>query len=114
MMAKSKLACDFPAGGRQGDVAVGRHTYEPVLLQAAQGHGDRRGRYFQPMRQGGGNHRLALALGFENGLEIVLFRNSNHVGIIRRRLSTVNRIAEADTKIAEARSQIAEVKAMIR
>ena len=68
----------FPGSG-QANASVGIDTHQAVLFQAAHRHGYGRRRNFQPVRQRRRNDGLALALGLENRLKVVLFGNGDHV-----------------------------------
>src|ERR1700685_15682 len=90
VMAKGELACDLASGRSQPDVAGRLHSHQAVFLQPAQSHSDRRRRDREPVSQRSRDNRLAFTLGLEDGLEVVLLGNGNHLGRLYD-LSTVNR-----------------------
>ena len=79
VMALGKLAGDFSAGRGQANVAVGVDAHEAVFFQAAQGHGDGRRRDLKPVGEGRRNDVFAFAFGFQDGLEVILFGDGDHV-----------------------------------
>ncbi len=91
VMALGEFAGDLATGGSEADAAIGVDAHETIFLEAAQGHGDCGRRDFEPVGERGGDDGFAFAFGLENGLEVILFGDGDHVmGIIRRELSGVN------------------------
>ena len=80
VVAQGKLVRDLPACSSQSYLTAGQDAHQTVSLQAAQCHGHRRRRNGEPVRQGRRNDGLALAFGFENGLEVVFLGDGNHLG----------------------------------
>src|SRR5206468_8710698 len=70
-------------------VALDRH--ESILRQAFQGKGYGRPGHREPMSKGRRDYRLTLSFGFCDGLEIVLFGNSDHVRIFMFQPGRVHR-----------------------
>jgi hypothetical protein len=89
VVAEGKLAGDFAAGGGKADVTVGEHANEAVFLETTKGHGDGRSGHFEPIGKAGGDYGLAFALGFEDGFEVILFGDGDHLEEIIRGLSEV-------------------------
>ena len=80
MVTKSKFAGDLAAFGGEAHLTAGLDTHQAIFLQAAQRHGHGRRRDFQQVREASGDDGFAFGLGFEDGLEIVLFGDGDHWG----------------------------------
>jgi len=61
-------------------VSVGLDADEAVLFQTAYRHGDGGGGDFQPVGEAGGDDGFAFAFGLEDGFEVVLFGDGDHLG----------------------------------
>jgi hypothetical protein len=90
VMAEGELAGDLASGSREADVAVGLDANQAVFLEAADRHGDGGRGDFQPVGETGGDDGFAFALGFEDGFEVVLFGDGDHLGDYTTELSVVN------------------------
>src|SRR2546422_6575530 len=98
-MTQGELARDLPACGGQADMAVRLHTNQAIFFQASQRHGDGRRRNRKPVGEGGRDDGLAFAFSFQYCLEVVFFRDGDHLShIIGRRLSVVNRKSTTETR----------------
>ena len=73
------LVGSLAAGGSQANDAVRAHFHVAVALKPLEGHGDCRRGDLKPVGQRGRNHLVALGLGLQDGLEVVLFRNVDGV-----------------------------------
>src|SRR5215831_16117928 len=94
-MAQSQFARDFSTGSRETYFAAGGNANESVFLEAPQGHRHRGRRDFQQMRQACGDYRFAFGLSFEDGLEVVLLGDGDHLwGLYDGGLIVVNADAE--------------------
>jgi len=87
VMAQGQLAGDLAPGGGELHAAVGLDAHQGVLFQAAQRHGHRRGRDLQPVCEARGDYFFTFALGFEDGLQVVLFGDGDHLGELYEFLS---------------------------
>jgi len=85
VMAEGKFAGNFSAGCGEANVAVGLDAHQSVFLEAAERHGDGWSRYFEPFREAGRDDGLAFAFSLQDGFEIVLFGDGDHLGEIIRR-----------------------------
>jgi hypothetical protein len=71
-MAKGGAVCLFFALGREADDTVFLNVNEAGGFEAFEGHGDGGRRDGEPVGEGCGNDVVALRLGFEDGLEVIL------------------------------------------
>src|ERR1700758_2639712 len=89
-MAQREPASDPPSASSEAHLAVRLHANEAIFLQAAERHGHRRWRHLQPVRQGCGNDRFPFALGLQDGLQVIFFRNRDHCLDYKAKLNAVN------------------------
>jgi hypothetical protein len=78
VVAEGEFAGDLASGGGEAEVAVGLDADQAVFFQAADRHGDGGSGDFEPVGEAGGDDGFAFALGFEDGFEVVLFRDGDH------------------------------------
>jgi len=64
----------FAACRGQPDDSIRADLDQTVALEALQSHGHRGRRHLKPVRQHGWDHLVAFGFGFENCLEVILFR----------------------------------------
>src|SRR5580704_8671568 len=76
-MALEDAVGDFAALLFEGDLAGGAYVDETIALQAADGHRNGGGGYFQPTGEGCGDDSLAFPFGLGDGLQIILFRDGD-------------------------------------
>lgn len=80
MVAEGEFAGDFAPGGGETDVTVGQNADQAVFFQTAQGHGDGGSGDLEPIGEARGDYGFSFAFGFEDGFEVVLFGDSDHLG----------------------------------
>ena len=85
VMTQRELPGDLASCCRQSDLAITLHAHQFILLQPAQSHGHGRRRNLQQVGQTRRDHRFTLALGCQDGLEIVFFGDGDHLRLIIRR-----------------------------
>ena len=72
-MAVQHAIGDLAAFRGEGQLPFTADIDQLVPFEATDGHGHRGGRYIQPARKRGGDHRSAFGLRFSDGLQVVLF-----------------------------------------
>jgi hypothetical protein len=80
MVAEGEFTGDLAAGSGEAHVSVGLNADEAVFFQAADGHSNGGRGDCEPVGEAGGDDGFAFTLGFEDGLEIVLFGDGDHLG----------------------------------
>jgi len=79
VMAEGEFAGNFSSGGGEADVAIGLDANQAVFFEAAEGHGNRGSGDIKPVGEAGRDDRFTFALGFEDGFEVVLFGDGDHL-----------------------------------
>lgn len=78
VMTEGEFAGDFATCGGEANVAIGEDADEAVFLETAEGHGHGGGGNFEPIGEAGGDDGFAFGFGLEDGLEVILFGDSDH------------------------------------
>jgi hypothetical protein len=79
VMTQCEAARNSASPGREAHLTVTQHPHQAILLEPSQSHADGRRRHRQPMCQRGRNYTLTFAFRFEDSLQVVFFRNSDHL-----------------------------------
>ena len=82
VVANRQFAGNLPSSSRQPHASVRIHPHQSIFLQPAHRHGYSRRRDFEPVRERSGDDSFPFTLGFENRLQVVFFRDCNHVCLL--------------------------------